>query len=270
MIQEKISLALKNGQATLTTYVIDQVDEIQYEKKRPAVVICPGGGYEFVSEREAEPIAMKMLSYGFQAFVVDYSVKPAVYPQALLELASAVKLVRDNHEAWGVDPEKIIVAGFSAGGHLAANLGVSWQESFLQAELGGTNSDWQPNALMLAYPVISSGPFAHVGSFECLLGGDLTHKDDYSLEKKISKKTPPTFLWHTVEDDVVPVENSLLFAQGLRQAEISFGLHIFPKGGHGLSLASIESDRPDSPNLRADVAAWPDLFAQWVQTIFYS
>ncbi|HIY58500.1 MAG TPA: alpha/beta hydrolase [Candidatus Tetragenococcus pullicola] len=265
MIQEKIMLPIKDGKATLNTYVIENFREIQLDRKRPAVIICPGGGYEFISEREAEPIAIKMLNYGFQAFVLNYSVKPAVFPQALLELASAVKMVRQNCDKWGVDPEKIAVAGFSAGGHLAASLGVFWEEDFLSAELKGKSSDWQPNALMLAYPVITSGEFSHEDSFKALLGDDLSHKEEFSLEKKVTKQTPPTFLWHTLEDGLVPAENSLLFAQALRKEDIPFALHVFPKGGHGLSLASVESDLPQSDNIRDDVAVWPDLFSQWLK-----
>ena len=102
-----------------------------------------------------------MMSYGYQAFVLEYSVKPAVYPTALEELASAVRLVRQNSDDWHVDPERIIVAGFSAGGHLAASLGVLWQDDHLVQALGGKKEDWQANGLLLAYPVLSSGEFAH-------------------------------------------------------------------------------------------------------------
>ncbi len=106
MIHEKISALLPESQASLTTYVIENSPEIEPDRVRPAVIICPGGGYEMLSDREAEPIAIKMMSFGFQAFVLHYSIKPAVYPLALKELAAAVRLVRTNHDTWHVDPEK--------------------------------------------------------------------------------------------------------------------------------------------------------------------
>ncbi|WP_313539611.1 alpha/beta hydrolase, partial [Enterococcus sp.] len=169
MLHKKIEALRPNSQATLTTYIIENSAEIEVNRLRPAVIICPGGGYEMLSDREAEPIAIKMMSFGFQAFVLHYSIKPAVYPIALTELATAVRLVRQQHEAWHVDPDKIIVAGFSAGGHLAANLGVSWQEPFLSELLDGQKEEWKPNGLLLSYPVLSSGKFAHEGSFQSLL-----------------------------------------------------------------------------------------------------
>ena len=120
MIHEVIQ-PFSKSEATLTTYAIDNSEEMEQDRLRPAIIICPGGGYEFLSDREAEPIAIKMMSFGFQAFVLHYSIKPHVYPLALQELAASVQLIRQNHSQWHVDPEKIIVAGFSAGGHLAAS-----------------------------------------------------------------------------------------------------------------------------------------------------
>lgn len=269
MIQKIIQLPIHGGKAFLTTYVIENTPEIDINRQRPAVLICPGGGYEFTSDREAEAIAIKMLSFGFQAFVLRYSVTPHVFPQALTELATSVQIIRRNSQEWCVDPEKIIVAGFSAGGHLAASLGVFWQEAFLAEILSGTNEEWRPNGLMLAYPVISSGAFAHEGSFQALLGERVNElKEMMSLEKQVTKQVPPAFLWHTVEDEIVPVENSFLFAQSLRKQGISFALHLFPKGRHGLSLASTETSGDGKTAVHHDVSVWPELFANWVQVTF--
>ena len=136
MIHETIKISTPRSNATLTTYVIDNSEEIDSQRQRPAVIICPGGGYEFLSDREAEPIAIKLMSYGFQAFVLRYSIKPAVFPAALTELAQAVQLVRGQSEVWHVKPDQIIVAGFSAGGHLAAGLGVFRQGAFFRETVG--------------------------------------------------------------------------------------------------------------------------------------
>ena len=270
MISEKITIKVdETHQAFLTTYVLENSPEIDPQRQRPAIVILPGGGYEMTSDREAEAVAIKMNSYGFQAFVLRYSVAPAVFPTALLEVASVVALVRKNQQAWHVDPDKIIVGGFSAGGHLAASLGVFWQEEFMQAALGGQNADWQPNGLLLAYPVISAGEFAHEGSIFNLLNGEVdVTREKLSLENQISAQTPPTFLWHTVADDCVPVENSLLFAQGLQQVKVPFELHLFPQGGHGLSLATQETGLADVNGADYACAQWSNLFAVWVKDNF--
>lgn len=265
MIHEVIQPFAKS-EATLTTYVIDNSEEMEQDRLRPAVIICPGGGYEFLSDREAEPIAIKMISFGFQAFVLHYSIKPHVYPLALQELAASVQLIRQKHSQWHVDPEKIIVAGFSAGGHLAASLGVFWQEDFLAEALEGKSQEWRPNGLLLNYPVLSSGEFAHEGSFRALLGNRYEEqKAQLSLEKQVSRNTPPTFLWHTLEDDLVPAENSLLFAKQLRKYDVPYELHIFPRGGHGLSLGTKETASGGEHDIEASVIRWPELFADWVR-----
>lgn len=267
MITEKINLYENDEtQAFLSTYVMDNSPEIDTERKRPAVIICPGGGYEMTSDREAEAIAIKMLSYGFQAFVLRYSVAPAKYPTALIELARSVALVRANSDKWHVNPEKIIVAGFSAGGHLAASLGVFWEDDVIKEHLVGTKEDWQPNGLLLAYPVITSGDFTHEGSINNLLDNPAqVTREKLSLEKQITSNTPKTFLWHTVEDDCVPVENSLLFVQGLQKNKVPFELHIFPNGGHGLALATKETESTYGNGVQDACAQWIDLFALWVK-----
>ncbi|MEG0294211.1 alpha/beta hydrolase [Enterococcus sp.] len=265
MIYETRNIHINNQTASLTSYIISNTPEVDEQRKRPAVVICPGGGYEFTSDREAEPIALKMMNMGFHAFVLNYSVKPNVYPQALLELATAVQIVRENHQEWGIDQDKIIIAGFSAGGHLAASLGVFWQSSYLLEKMKGDKESWQPNGLLLAYPVISSGEFGHEGSFKALLAENYEQmKVEMSLENQVNAMTPPTFLWHTLEDGLVPMENSLLFASQLRKQKIPFELHLFPNGGHGLSLATVATSR-EAHGVNEQVAVWPELFERWVK-----
>lgn len=266
MIHDKIEIQVDDSTAIMSTYVIENSEEIDMERKRPAIIICPGGGYEMTSDREAEAIAIKMMSSGFQAFVLRYSVKPSVYPQALFELASAVKLVRDNAVNWFVDPNRIVVCGFSAGGHLAASLGVFWKKDFLQEKLQGNSEEWKPNGLLLSYPVISSGEFAHEGSFRALLVDKYNEmKDSLSLENQVTIDTPPTFLWHTVEDGAVPVENSIFFAQALRKVNVPFELHLFPNGGHGLSLATEETISTWKSEIQNEVSVWMQLFVAWVK-----
>lgn len=148
--------------ATLEAYLLDNYDYSR-GRKRPALIICPGGGYEYVSPREAESIAIKFNGFGFQTFVLHYHVAPYEYPTALCELASAVRLVRKNAEEWNIDPEQIAVAGFSAGGHLAASLCTGYQKEWLLGALNATAEEIAPNASVLCYPVITTNEFGHQG-----------------------------------------------------------------------------------------------------------
>ena len=199
--------------ATLRGYVIDNSEEMTSSRRRPAVLIIPGGGYEMTSDREAEPIALAMLGFGFHAFVLRYSVAPSRYPVALLEAAEAMRTIRDHADAWHVDAQAVVAAGFSAGGHLAASLGTSGADDILEAH-GYAPSDIRPDGLMLGYPVITSGEYAHRGSFAALLGD---RRDDpamlrrLSLEHQVSDATPPTFIWHTVPCICGPISLQFLF-----------------------------------------------------------
>ena len=266
MINKKIPLREKlsgNGAPVLTTYVLD--DPLGKDRKRPAVLVFPGGGYEGCSPREAEPIAMKFCAAGYQAFVLNYSVKPAKYPMALEEASMAVCLIREHAGEWAVDPEKIAVCGFSAGGHLAANLATCWNHEEL-ARFKGNN---RPDAAILSYPVITSGKYAHEGSFQNLLEdpADEKMRQYVSLETQVSQDTPPCFLWHTVADNAVPVENSLLFAAELQKNHIPFELHIYPQGHHGLSLVTPEVCE-ECESFYPHVATWMPLAIEWLDHLF--
>lgn len=241
--------------ATLTSYILSGA------RLRPAVLICPGGGYGFLSPREDEAVALQFTAAGFHVFVLHYTVKPEFYRRPLLEVSQAVKVIRSRSQEWNLDPEKIAVCGFSAGGHLAASLGVHWHN----LEVAPEN---KPNALILSYPVISMGEFTHAGSRNNLLGPDPSEERllEMSLEEQVSSQTPPTFLWHTVADPVVPVENSLFFANALRKHNRPFELHIYPNGPHGLSLAITETD--DSRGTDPHVATWMGLAIEWLKGLF--
>jgi acetyl esterase/lipase len=238
------------------------------DEKRGAVLICPGGGYEYTSKREGEPVALQFNSAGYHAFVLDYSVAPNKHPQPLLDLSRAICIIRENADKWKLDPQKIAVCGFSAGGHLAASLGVHWQKSYLDIpgiEIGMN----APNALILSYPVITAGEFAHQGSFNNLLGAKPEPEvlQEMSLETQVNKDLPPTFIWHTLEDRSVPVENSLLFIQQLRKKKVPFEFHLYPKGPHGLSLATKETDNGEIGTYPR-VATWMKLCIGWLKEVF--
>jgi len=277
MIYEEVNLLEKyvglagSSIAKLTAYIHGVSGEIDLNEKRPAVLICPGGGYAMTSDREAEPVALKFLAAGFNVFVLRYSVLPVRYPAQLLEVSAAVDYIRKMSNTWHIDVDKIAVGGFSAGGHLAGSLGVLWNDEFIYQTLNIGKGANKPNALILAYPVITSGEFAHMGSFENLLGDKQTTQllTKLSLENLVSSDTPPTFLWHTFDDGCVPVENTLLFATALKQNKIPFELHIYPSGVHGLSLCDKDTAYAGmSEHINPHVSSWFDLCVKWLNFTF--
>ncbi len=275
MIYEKLNICdinnnLKESKAYVNVYIPDNSEEIDINKKRKTIIICPGGGYVGTSDREAEPVAFKLLSEGFNVIVLRYSVAPNRFPTALLELSVTIDYVRKMSKSWNVDSNKIIICGFSAGGHLVASLGVLWNKDFISKALKIDKYNIKPNGMILSYPVITSGEFAHKGSFDNLLGEDASveEREKYSLEKLVSKDTPKTFLWHTFNDDAVPVENSLLFANSLRKNNVPFELHIYPDGVHGLSLCNETTANENNNNLiNKQVESWFQLAIKWIKEI---
>ena len=236
MIHEKITIQVPgySHQAELYTYFLGRSPEMRPERKRPLVLICPGGGYVMTSDREAEPVAMQFLAMGYHAAILRYSVSPAVYPEALLQVAKSVSWLKEQaDEAVGVDEAAL-----------------------------------RPAGMVLCYPVITSGEKAHEDSFKALLGDRLEElKEEVSLEKQVNKDVPKTFLWHTQEDGCVPVENSLLFYQALHKNGIPAELHIFPEGGHGLSLANEETMNNDGSGVQEACQSWISLVRKWMETI---
>ena len=238
-------------------------------KNSGAVIICPGGAYMRTTEREGKPIARALNKMGLSAFVLHYDVEnPPLFTKPLNQLAWAIEHVRDNYIKYNVNPEKIAVMGFSAGGHLAASLGVHWHNPDF---FGGKREPeiYKPNALILCYAVLSGGSFRHNRSFYNLVldsGYDIFH--EYSLEDKISDKTPPTFLWHTADDNSVLVENTLLFALNLSKYKIPYEMHIYPHGVHGVSLATKETS-VNKEQLNPYVSTWIERLEEWIRNYLF-
>lgn len=258
------------GPADLTAYILEPVDGI-LDKKRPAVLLCPGGGYRTLSTREDQPIAMKYLAAGFHVFVLHYSLAPDVFPRALMELALAMKVIREHGDEWNVDVDRIAVSGFSAGGHLACCLGVFWDREWLYGALGVKPEMIRPDGMILCYPVITSGEYCHKGSFECLMGAEASKKDEklrrlLSLEYQVGPQVPKTFLWHTSwTDQSVPVENSLLLLQALRKAGVNVEAHLYPVGPHGIALGTEETQGIDQKYLEPYCDSWMGLAIRWIE-----
>ncbi len=287
MIHQRIELPTSCGETVvMDAYVPDVLRETNPDVQRPAIVICPGGGYRFCSVREAEPVALRFLSEGFVTCVVwyrvhcfpggesivhdkagDYKVSAGCkFPMPQQDAAAAVAYVRRHAQKWHVHPDKIAVMGFSAGGHLAASLAGLWQRAELWQEMKLTPEDVRPNAAVLCYPVVVADGDAHRGSFEHLSGGDrnVENHQQYSILNWVSENYPPTFLWHTCTDGSVPVQNSIRLAQALCGQHIQTELHIFPSGGHGLSLAN-EITAASEAQIVPEIQCWPDLAARFLR-----
>ena len=247
--------------ARLTTYFHDRSGEM-FNDPRRTVLVCPGGAYAFTSEREGEPVAMELYNHGYNAAVLWYSVSPAVYPTALKEAGQAMQYLYNQASKVGsIDREKLLIMGFSAGGHLAASYASGWRKyGFVK-----------PAGLALCYPVITSGEFAHQESFEMLLGENYDNEEkmnEVSVEKHVSQDNPPTFIWATCNDDTVPVENSLLYVSALREKKIPVEFHMFANGKHGLSLADKRTQHPEEPEtVQEECTPWIRLMLTWMDHI---
>lgn len=271
MIHEIINIQTENSleYARLVTYIWEESEEIPI-KERPLVLICPGGGYCLTSDREAEAVALRLMSTGIHAAILRYSVRPAEYPTALLEVAQAVALLRKRAKEWNIMQDKIVVMGFSAGGHLAASYAENWNRSWVAERTGVASEILRPNGLLLCYPVITADKrYWHQGSFENLLGSQWSEErlEEFSLEKHVGEQVPRTFIWHTYEDTMVPVENSLLFAMALRKNGISTEFHMYEKGDHGLSLARPHTDNMERTCVQTECQSWVDLAETWLKNL---
>lgn len=230
---------------------------IKSGKTHAAVIICPGGGYDHRAAHEGEPVAKWLNKLGVSAFVLAYRVAPYKHPYPLLDGKRAVRFLRYHAAQWQIDPDKILVLGFSAGGHLAAMVGTHFDQGDKKAADPVERLSSKPNGMILCYPVITCGEFRHQGSITNLLGDKPEQNivDYLSGEKNVTNEIPPTFLWHTADDASVPVENTLQFAAALSKEQVAFEVHIFPHGRHGLGLAD------GNP----EIAVWTELCAQWLK-----
>jgi acetyl esterase/lipase len=226
-----------------------------------AVVVCPGGGYGGLAVgHEGKDPAEWLTRHGIAAFVLRYRLGPRYHhPAPLQDAQRALRTVRTRAKEWQLDPKRIGIWGFSAGGHLASTAATHFDEGKGDADDPIERTSCRPDFAILCYPVITlRPPYAHMGSRRNLLGDKPDEKLVESLcnETQVTSKTPPTFLFHTSADTVVPPENSILFYQALRKAKVPVELHIFEEGPHGVGLAVG----------RGALAAWPDQLAAWLKT----
>ncbi len=225
------------------------------EEIRGAVLICPGGGYGLRADHEGRPVAEWLNSLGLSVFVLHYRVAPYHYPYPILDAKRAIRYIRYRSNEWNINTEKICVLGFSAGGHLASTIGTNFDYGDIDSKDPIERESCRPDAMVLSYPVISFSKYAHQGSINNLLGSnyDKNMIENLSSEKNVTQHTPATFIWHTANDESVPVENTLLFSSALSKHNVPFETHIFAEGKHGLGLAEE----------KADLAVWTKLCSNW-------
>jgi acetyl esterase/lipase len=225
---------------------------------RTAVIVCPGGGYNRLAiDKEGRATAEWLNSIGVSAFVLKYRLKEYGHPAPLRDVLRAVRLLRSDAARRGIAPDRIGVLGFSAGGHLAASAGTLFDEADGRTGAALDATSARPDFLVLVYPVIRlTGPNAHTGSGQSLLGANATPAmlERYSLDTRVTKDTPPTFLVHGGTDTAVPPENSAAFYLALRRAGVPAELHLYQEGAHGVGL---------EPN-HGPISDWPKRCAEWL------
>ncbi len=267
---------------TADFYILDTPEQMTAIRKRPMVLVCAGGAYLYRSKREGEPVIMQFLARGYHCALVHYSVTPAKWPCAARELAHAVAIARENAEEWNVKEDAIFICGFSAGGHLVSTLATIWNDPLFFEEFGldydekyaGLTYDspeaakipWKPDGSILGYPVITMLENTHADSRDNLLskGADRERREMASMEKRVTKATVPSFIWHTKTDGSVPVANSLDYAKALETHGVPCILKLYETGCHGLSLCN-ELTATGAEHIVPENAGWINLASDWVK-----
>ncbi len=258
-----IDKRFENTSSFLRIYISEQNERVSL---RPGLLICPGGGYSFCSEREAEPVAFRFLSEGFNCFILNYSVN-SKYPTPHLDLALAISFIRDHEKEFDLLPNSLSIIGFSAGGHLVGSY------SYLFKELANTFNfsleKLKPLCIVLAYPVISTeDKYTHKETTQIICGGEVCLKEKLNIYTHIDSSFPPTFIWTTKTDRSVPFENSLLLKEALKKNNVLHKLVLFNNGFHGGSLVNYSCFRPSEiPQNMVNVRDWVLLATEFIYEI---
>ena len=252
---------------SLTAYLHNPDSERIQRGRRPAVLVIPGGGYRNIVDREADPVAFEFFTAGFNTFVLSYTVydeekREPIGIEPLVQATKALLLIRERAEEWNTRGDQVAVLGFSAGGHLAGSCAFLWDSPELKARLDTQGRKSRPDAAVLCYPVtMMTGKHIHQNSITRLVGDQ--DPALFDLVNHVDEKAPPCFLWSTVEDELVPVENTLYLADALQKHHIPYELHLYTRGRHGLTLGMMESNE-SHPHL----ASWVRLCKEWLGDVF--
>ena len=266
---ERIELVNGKEKVWLDCYIADKLGG----SKRKALLVIPGGGYGCIcNDREGEPIALAFMPYGFNAFVLSYSVGKgnATFPQPLIEASLAMKHIKDNAEEYGIDADNVFAVGFSAGGHLCAALGTMWHLEEVNRAVDMPYGYNKPKGIIPVYPVISSdNAICHKGSFNNITDENAVQSDfdKISPECYVDKSSSPAFIVHTANDQVVNVKNSLVLANAYAEQGIPFELHIFENAPHGMALSNAITAIGNSAYDNSHNAKCVELAAEWMKEI---
>ncbi|MCM8710306.1 alpha/beta hydrolase [Clostridium sp. SYSU_GA19001] len=299
MISEVIKFYEDREDVTLTTYVISDSPELLNGKKRPAIIICPGGAYLGCSDREGEAVALRFASMGYHAFVLRYSTyfegkmgfpelgaelkvnEKCVHPTPMREIGKAILILRENADKWLIDVDKIAICGFSAGAHNCAMYSVYWDKPIISGYFNERPELFRPAAAILSYTLsdyvfmrdFPKGPMEK-GLFAAanvaLVGCEEPDEEkliEISPALQVSENTPPMFLWATAEDTLVPVQHTLRMAHALADKKIPFEVHVFEEGAHGLSL-STQATAKAKTQVLPDASKWVSMAEAWLEKRF--
>ncbi len=270
MIYERVFLDESDDRVYIDTYVANDRTVV-----RDAMLVIPGGGYrEVCTAREGEPIALAFAAKGMNCFVLNYRVgrEGDVYPAQLIDASRAILHIRANSEKYNVNPARVFAVGFSAGGHLTGSLALLSSDPEVLNTLGIKEGDNTPNGVVMSYPVVSALLNTHLGSFANLAGTtveDLTlaQKEKYSLERHVKKNSPPAFIWHSAEDQIVPISGSMALAEAYVRAGAAVMLHLYPYGPHGLALSNKITAEGNTELMQPLAEGWIDKAVEFFDTI---
>ncbi len=269
MKHERIYLNPSDDRVFIDTYITE------LGKNKDAMLVIPGGGYTAVcTEREGEPVALEFVSQGYNAFVLNYRVgrEGDVFPCQLLDAAAAMIYIRDHAEEFKINKNRVFALGFSAGGHLCGTLATMYDYPEVKAAFGDDYKKVRPTGVTLCYPVVTMDQPTHAFSFEHLLGkpeSEFTDAENqrYSLEKIVNSETAPMFVWHTVEDTLVPINGSLKLALSLTDNKVPYRMTVLPYGPHGLVLSTKVTEAGNPEYVHPFGVCWVKQAVEWMETL---
>jgi acetyl esterase/lipase len=251
----------------LICFLHENSREISLERRYPAMLVLPGGGYSMCSDREAEPIAEQYYSKGFNAFILRYSVHPDKYPAQLCEAAMAMAYIRRESSSQFSDAEHVATIGFSAGGHLCGSIATMYADEVVAQKTGVTPSEARPDASILSYAVINPELGLSGGTFNFLCDMNPEILPFVTIDERVNENTPPLFIWHTVNDNCVDIRNALKIANAAVENNVPFAMHVFERGQHGLSVAdlSVYGNSVMPTDVSTDAYKWLELSVNWLR-----